>query len=269
MRSNRLLGCLVLILASLHQVTMANTEKVHYLVVSELSVPFQVTHGNVSTNGIVSDIITEAFRNSGYDVSPLVASTKRIKKLIAEHQVHGWIAYDAKVWNSTLPEGEFIEVPLFEVRHSYLTCDINQAEIGSPNAIRDKQIALLSTFDYPELEALTEEFNLVFNPVKSYEQGFTLTSHGRTDGFVEMDIRLRYNLAARREPGKNAPQCFRFLDMGAIIPPYSIYLTVDKDMDESLKTMLGRRLSALKQNGQIQRIVERYTSAYLPPSHTP
>ena len=242
----------------------SNSENIHYLVVNELAIPFQINQGRHSTGGIISDIVDEVFRDSGYKVSPIVASTNRIGTLIKEHQIHPWITYDAKVWNSTLPDGEFIEVPLFDVRHSFLSCKPKLRKISSPDILKDRSIAILSSFDYPELNALKESLNLNLVRVDSYHQGFIQTSLQRVDGFIEMDIRLRYNLAAIRDPNDKVDECFRFLDISNIIPPYSIYLSVDKDMNDSLKSFIRSRLLALKDSGQVERFIQRYTSAYLP-----
>lgn len=264
MTPSRLLHCIALAFAITHFHAKAETEKVNYLVVSGIAVPFQINEERNSTGGIISDIVTDIFRETHYNIVPLVASPKRISKLISEHQNHPWITYDAKVWNATAPHGELIDVPLFNAHHSYLTCDEKQKEIRTPEDLRKKRISILSTFNYPELNQLERNLELILSPVRSYHQGFIMASHGRTDGFVEMDIRLRYNLAAIRQPEDKLEECFRFLNMDAVIPPYPIYLSVDRDADEALKALIKKRLIQLKQDGHIQDIVKRYTSVYLP-----
>ncbi|WP_250655429.1 transporter substrate-binding domain-containing protein [Alkalimarinus coralli] len=253
-----------LILLSLS--TKAFSEEVHYLIVERLSEPFQLTQDGKSNGGIISDIVDKVFEDSPYTVKHHAFPLNRLYKMVESGEITNWIAYDAKVWNSLSKWGDFVDEPLFPVRHTYLTCSPNAPEqIDSASDINNHYIAVLKNFDYPELDELRgkEQLNLI--PVSDYDQGISLTMLNRVNAFVEMDLRVRFKLktASIEKP------CLQFVDISHIIPAYSIYLTTDKNNQSGVNEYAAKRIKQLKQNGTIQKALSRYISVDNPLSTEP
>ena len=149
----------------------------------------------------------------------------------------------------------YLEVPLFDVRHSLLTCDSQIPDITGTSELRNRQLAILKSFDYPELTPLARLGELTLTDVRNYRQGFELVKHMRVHGFVEMDLRIKYNLnlAQARE------ECMRLLDMSGVIPPFYIYLAVSQDTNEEQVKLFERTLEQMRSEGAIKKIVDKYT----------
>ncbi len=229
--------------------------KLNYLVVKDLAVPFQISEGDQSKGGIVSDIVEAIAEDAEFQLHPIVGSTDRVYRLIKEAATSPWIAYDAKVWNALSPNGEILEEPVFEVTHSMATCNMSIPEIHSSERLFGYNIAILKTFNYPELRKLEKDNQITLTPVRNYRQGFALTEYHRADGFVEMSMRLHYNRKALQVDA----ECLRFLDVSALIEPYFIFLSVNKDMPAHMKNLILESLRKHKASGRVNQIVKRYT----------
>jgi polar amino acid transport system substrate-binding protein len=247
-----------LILACLFSTT-AWCDEINYLVVEDISKPFQITENNESKGGIVSDIIDEIFKDSEHTITSHVLPLKRLYKLVKSGEIKNWIAYDAKVWNALSQWGNFVEEPLFSVNHTYLTCQQNAPiKITSSKDIETRNLAIIKNFDYPELTQLQQTGKLNLTSVEGYQQGIKLAGLNRIDGFVEMELRLRFNI---QQEQLNKP-CFRFINMSQVIPEYSIYLTIDKN-NNTLNNFAEQRIKELKEAGTINSILDRYTQTKL------
>lgn len=230
-------------------------EEINYLVVEDISEPFQITENNESKGGIVSDIIDEIFKGSQYSITRHVLPLKRLYKLVESGEVTNWIAYDAKVWNALSQWGNFVDEPLFPVNHTYLTCQQDApVQISSSKDIETHNVAIIKNFDYPELTQLQQAGKLSLTSVDGYQQGINLAGLNRIDGFIEMELRLRFNI---QQEQLNKP-CFQFIDMSQVIPEYSIYLTIDKN-NNVLNSFAKQRIKKLKEAGAIDSILDSYT----------
>lgn len=233
------------------------SDQVHYMVVEEISRPFQITDNNTSKGGIVSDIVDEIFKDSDYTLKYHILPLKRLYKMIERGEVKNWIAYDAKVWNALSEWGDFVDVPLFTVKHAYLTCEAGSPmQINSSSDIRAHNVAIIHGFDYPELSQLQKQGGIQLQTVKSYQQGINLVGLNRVNGFVEMELRLRYNMQ-KESLGK---PCFQFVDMSQIIPAFSIYLSIDKHSNNGLYQFTEQRIKALKNAGKVDTVLSRYSN---------
>ena len=255
--SRKIIVYLVGALLSLSLSNKAYSDQINYLIVDDIAKPFQITDEHISKGGIISDIIDEIFKDSEHTVKHQVLPLKRLYQLLDSKAVTNWIAYDARVWNSLSKWGNFVDEPLFSVNHTYLTCQKNMTpKIGSADNIKSHNIAIIENFRYPELTLLEESNVIQLHPVKNYRQGIDLASLNRVDGFVEMEMRLRYSI---QQEIVSMP-CFRFVDMSQIIPEYSIYLSYDKQDKNGVKEFVNMRIKALKKAGIIDSIINFYTS---------
>ena len=247
------------ILVFLFSITLSSAvycDQITYLIVDDIAKPFQITEEHISKGGIISDIIDAIFKGSEHTVKVQVLPVKRLYKMVETNAVSDWIAYDARVWNSLSEWGDFVEEPLFSVNHAYLTCHQNMSQqINSADHIKSHNIAIIENFKYPELTLLQENKTIKLHPVKNYQQGIHLAGLNRVDGFVEMELRLRYNL---QQEVVSKP-CLRFVDMSQIIPAYPIYLSYDSQDKKGIKEFVNKRIKALKKAGVIDSILNAYT----------
>ncbi len=231
-------------------------EEITYLIVEDISKPFQITDDGISKGGIISDIIDEIFKDSEYTVKHHVLPVKRLYKVVESEEINNWITYDAKAWNSLSRWGDFIDIPLFSVNHTYLTCQKDtHKKITSRKDIEGQNLAVIKDFDYPELNQLKDRGQLHLTPVTNYQQGISLTGLNRVDGFVEMELRLRFTI---KQESLGKP-CFQFIDMSKIIPVYPIYLTTGKHNKSGINEFAAKRINELKESGTIDAILSRYT----------
>lgn len=233
----------------------ASSEEVNYLIVEDKSTPFQITEAGISRGGIITDIIGEIFKDSRYTVKYHVLPLNRLYQMVESKQIKNWVAYDAKNWNSLSQWGEFVAEPLFSVNHTYLTChESHNFKITTAKDISQKKIAVIQDFMHPELKHLEDNQQLSLVSVDNYAQGIHLAALNRVDGFVEMDIRLRFNLSG---VAANTP-CLQFVDISEIIPAYSIYLSTDKHSTTDLNTFVNDKIKELKKSKQIRKVINKY-----------
>lgn len=254
-RINTLLSALVLFSLS----CLVNSEEINYLIVEDIAEPFQIANDGQSKGGIVSEIVDEIFAGSSYTVKHRALPLNRLYTVIESKDLKNWIIYDAKVWNVLKQWRQLVDEPLFPVSHSYLTCrNTPSTQINSVNDIKQQRIAVIKGFDYPELSELSKKSQLELISVSNYVQGINLAALSRVDGFVEMDLRMRFTI---KTASINHP-CLQFVDMSPIIPAYSIYLSTDKNDASGVNGFAKKRIKELKKSGFITEVLKRYTSPH-------
>lgn len=223
----------------------------NYYIVDGLSAPFQISDKNASQKGYISDIVEELARSLNIELVNHVVPSPRIEKLLKDETVTDWIVFDSPAWNS-IPAGIPLKTPVLTVTHSVIHCDHQHDFIDQ---LAGHNFAILKHFRYPGLSKLAEEGKLELTPVRSYQQGFELVDLGRVDGFIEMDTRLRYNLANNPVP----VSCKLVNGIGEIVPAYDLILVVSKSISENLRSQLDEALLKLKQSGFFDHTLENYT----------
>lgn len=254
-RINTLLSALVLFSLS----CLVNSEEINYLIVEDIAEPFQIANDGQSKGGIVSDIVDQIFADSSYTVKHRSLPLNRLYSVIESGELKNWITYDAKVWSSLKQWRQLVNEPLFPVNHTYLTCQKEPLlQINSADDIKQQRIAVIKGFDYPGLRELSKRSQLELVPVSNYVQGISLAALSRVNGFVEMDLRVRYTL----KTASIDQTCLQFVDMSPIIPAYSIYLSTDKNDASGVNGFAKKRIKELKKSGFITEVLKRYTSPH-------
>ncbi|MDG9671084.1 transporter substrate-binding domain-containing protein [Hahella sp. CR1] len=231
-------------------------QEITYYIVEDLASPFQIASEGVNKGGLITDLVEIIFRDTPLQLVPKPLPVNRLHRVIREDTETVWLAYDAKVWNSLTDVGDFVEEPLFTVNHALLTCNDHPKSIAGEADLLGMTLVILDNFNYPELRRMEARRALTLTGVEKYEQGFRLTAAGRVDGFVEMEIRLRYNLAQESEPPSD---CYRFVNMDAVIPPYDIYLSLSKQASPELRDMVTQRVRQIKGSEDYKQVFARYT----------
>lgn len=229
---------------------------VNYLVVEDKTRPFQIVENGESDGGIVSDIVDAIFAGSDYTVNPMVYPVNRLRQVVADDEVHNWIAYDAVPWKTFGNRGLFVEEPILRTHHVMLTCRQNIPEhILDVSDLQDLSVVTLRNFEYPSLDTAASQGHLRQIPIDRYEAGIKLVSLGRADGFVEMEARLRYHIRSMPEAGS---ACLRWLDFSAVIPDFPLYLVIDINWPPEFREFVRNRIVELRQSGELTQIRARY-----------
>ncbi|ABC30584.1 conserved hypothetical protein [Hahella chejuensis KCTC 2396] len=249
------LNCLLASFAPHSQAEQPPSVEINYYIVEDLASPFQIASEGVSNGGLITDLVEIIFRDTPLRVVPKPLPVNRLHRIIRENTQSVWLSYDAKVWNSLADVGDFVEEPLFTVNHALLTCHDQPRSIETEADLFGMTLAILDNFSYPELRLLEERGSLTLTSVEKYEQGFRLAAARRVDGFVEMEIRLRYNLTQENETSSD---CYQFLNMDAVIPPYEIYLSLSKQASPELRNMVTQRVRQLKTSEDYRQVFTRY-----------
>ncbi|WLQ15909.1 transporter substrate-binding domain-containing protein [Hahella aquimaris] len=249
------LNCLLASFSLHSQAEPPPSGEITYYIVEDLASPFQIASEGVSNGGLITDLVEIIFRDTPLRVIPKPLPVNRLHRIIREDTQSVWLTYDAKVWNSLADVGDFVDEPLFTVNHALLTCHSQPRLIDTETDLLGMTLAILDNFSYPELRLLEERGALTLTSVEKYEQGFRLAAAGRVDGFVEMEIRLRYNLAQENEASSD---CYHFLNMDAVIPPYDIYLSMSKQASPDLREMVTQKIRQLKGSEDYKQVFARY-----------
>ncbi|MDX1754504.1 MAG: transporter substrate-binding domain-containing protein [Marinobacter sp.] len=234
---------------------------INYLVVDSRVGPFQLIREGKSDGGIITDMVDELFRRLDIPVRHHVLPVNRITYGVAQGDYENWVAYDAPVWDSFPGRGEYADQPLFRTRHVMLTCN---PDIESPvHSLADLQglaIVTLRGFEYLDLSRAAQQGAVRSVPVDEFETGLALVSLKRVDGFVEMASRLRFYLSGF----DGDKSCMREVDVSAVIPNYSVYLSMDRKLSADLKHRINQQLDSMARNGRLTEIWRRYVPPQLP-----
>jgi polar amino acid transport system substrate-binding protein len=245
----RTMACMAVVSSNYAQ---AADQSVHYYVVESNAAPFQITENGQSAGGIITQIAESLFSKLEVPLTTHVAPSKRIEVLLTAEHSRDWVAYDAKVWDS-LSNGELIDVPLFDVHHALLHCNPSLKE---PADLAKMHIAILKGFRYPELSAMSLDGTLSLLETRDYAQAIKLVKLARVSGFVEMDVRLDYQL----QKLSDKKHCLRLSDLSNVIDPYSIYLAVNASMDSTLKQKIKDQLILMRKDGSLSKVWSQFSN---------
>lgn len=229
--------------------------RINYLVLDDKAEPFQIVQDNVSTRGIVSDIVSVVFAGSRYQVEPIVLPVNRLHDQVHNGRIVDWVAYDAPVWNSFGDDGEMAAQPLFVTTHVLLTCNpALPARVERVEDLEGLAIVSMRHFRYPGFSEAMESGDIRSVPVERFDAGLKLVSAQSADGFLEMRSRLNYHV----EKFSGDKQCFREVDVSSIIPQFPIYLSYDRNMPAEVKELINRQLLKMGGSGELDAIRRRY-----------
>ena len=227
------------------------TDTLDYYVVEGLTAPFQITDPDAKQKGFITDVVEALALELDIELVTHVAPSPRIEMLLKDEKRTNWIAYGSPAWNS-LPNGVYLTTPLLKVTHSAVHCGHGHS---FNNKLSGHNFAILKHFRYPGLSNLAREGRIELTPVKSYEQGFSLVDLGRVDGFIEMNTRLKYNLATSTSEVK----CREISSIGDIEPQYDLVLVVSKHMAKEKRKQLNKALQNLYDSGFFEKTLLKYT----------
>ncbi len=251
---------------------LCSAVEITYYVLDKNAHPFQIVNDDSEVSGIITDIVEELFRDSSHRFDVKVFPVLRLERHLFSQQSANWITYGSPVWKSAV--GTLSNESLFTVKHVLITGKDSEFKFRKIEDLYERHIALLFGFDYPGLNPYlrydyesiktkkvieTEKqkrkiYKIYDSRPQTYKQAFILLDNNRVDGFVEMDLRIRYNLKAT---GRN-PVDYIFFDFSSIIAPYDIHLRLSKTLSKIAKDEIDNKIKRFKVNGKIKEIINRY-----------
>lgn len=223
----------------------------NYLVIAGQSAPLQMLDSDGRASGIVSDLVNTMVADH-YPMTVTHLPFKRILQEIGSGQKTNWVSYGATRWRS--PQGKnIVDCEIHRAQYSIATLKENSIS-PSLQGLRGQSIILMNGFHFPELEPEFAQKHIGELRVNNYQSAFKSLEARRAAAFLELDLRVHYNLNAT---GRSAND-FDIQDFSAAIPPYSIYLSLDPNMPTDMREFLTQRCQQLKKQGFINALHKKY-----------
>lgn len=231
----------------------ANDNNVNYYVIAKQAAPFQIETDNLHS-GIVTDIIQAIFEDSNYKLHYHTYPFNRMISILENDDDTNWITYGSPGWGG--PQAENLsDIPIYTVNHVLVSHSNSTFDFNHIEDIENKIIILLHGFDYPQLAPYLNQGKIEELRVKDYDAAFRVLQKLPEDtAFVEMESRINYNL---KKSNKNKSQ-YNIQSFSNVIPNYPIYLAFSPNMDHDLQMFINKKLTKIKDNGQINKILDKY-----------
>lgn len=223
--------------------------------INEHVAPLQIATANQPMKaGVVTEIVEAIFSDSNQTLEPILAPAKRIATLRKQDKSNYWLSYGAEHWKGN--DATLSQEPLFLWRHVLVAK--KTVRVQTIQDLGHLHLLLVHGYDYPQLEPYINHFNpsgteLTVSYVASPESALAMLAKGRGDAYIDIDFRANYHLKNQGLDGK-----YIFSDLSAIIPVFPIYLMMDKTTPKSQQAWLNQRLTLLKSNGTVERILAKY-----------
>ena len=227
---------------------------INYVVIDNQAKPFQIEENSSNHSGIITDIVNEIFKDSGYEVKFHTLPFNRMMKMLSTGKIKNWITYGSPSWGGVQAE-HLSRLPVYHVEHKLVTNPSYSGEVDKVEDLFGKTLILLHGFDYPGLEPYLKAQTIKEIRVKNHDSAFRLLKRlSDKAGFVEMSLRIEYNLKlTNRDPGM-----FLQKNFSTVISDYDIHLAMDPDMEFSFDSFVNDRLAVLTKDGTLKRIVDSY-----------
>lgn len=231
-----------------------SNEPIHYYIIASQAQPFQIETDDSSHRGIVSDIVKAVFDSSQYEINYHTYPFNRMIDKLNVRENPNWLTYGSPSWGN-IQSVNLSEDPIYNVKHVLLSSGKKPFEFNTIDDLSGKAVVLLIGFEYPNLEPYIQQGKLNEIRVKDYAAAFRVLN--RTPGdtvFVEMESRIKYNLNEQ----KLRIEDYQMQGFGSVINNYPIHLAFDPEMDPKLQSFINQRLGQMKDDGQLNEIVQSY-----------
>lgn len=227
---------------------------INYMVIQDQAQPFQNHQNKKDHSGIITDIIRKIFTSPQYQIKIHTLPFNRMISMLEKGDLKNWITFGSPNWPGIQSEN-LSQLPVFKVRHSLLTSNKQNFDINSAEDIFGKTMVLLHGFDYPGLEEHIASKDIKAIKVKNYKSAFKVVNRLKEKaGFVEMDIRIKYNLKMLAL----AEQDYNWHNFSKIITDYNLHLAMSPSFDKALQQHVEVQLAELKASGILAEIINSY-----------
>ena len=257
--------CIYCLLIFLPNSSSAKTP-VSYLVLAQTVEPIMIVRdGDPMAGGLFTEILKKVFENSEYVIEPTVMPWQRMKKELQKR--NNWVSYGFRDGFETGISFELDSIPIFPFNHVAATLADNELKIEKPEDIFGRTIILVENFHYPGLDSY------LANPaggggsgqiqsVRAFDPAGTMQmlKHRRGEVVFDWQPRLVYNLSATNLKLNDV----KFQDASGIIPTKLMYFAYSPRWSASFKQFVHTRLQALRANGTLDALLQKYSGAENP-----
>lgn len=230
------------------------TTEINYMVIQDQAQPFQNHQNKEKHTGIITDIVKKIFSGPEYELKIHTLPFNRMISMLEKGNIENWITFGSPNWPG-VQSANLSKIPVFNVQHSLLTSTQQDFDINSATDLFGKTVILLHGFDYPGLEGYIADKHIKAIKVKSYKSAFKVVNRLKDRaGFVEMDIRIKYNLKKEELPVKD----YNLHDFSKVIDNYDLHLAMSPQFNKALQQHLESELDKLRQSGSLALIINAY-----------
>ncbi len=234
----------------------AHAMDINYIVIADQARPFQIESNGKGHSGIVTEIVQSIFAGQDWHIKYHTLPFKRMVSMLESGRIKHWITYGSPEWKSVRVQSEHLsKYPLVTVNHSLLSYQQPGFKLTKIEDLYGKTLVLMLGFLYPGLDPYIESKKINVMWVKGYESAFRVLKRLKHDAFfVEMSLRLKYNLKKNNEPLDQ----YQFHDFDLVVPDYQLYLAFSSDLDPASVSFINQRLKAMHDTKAIDAIVAHY-----------
>ena len=224
------------------------------MVIQDQAQPFQNHLNKKHHTGIITDIVKEIFAGPDFDLKIHTLPFNRMISMLEKGDIENWITFGSPNWPG-VQSANLSKLPVFNVQHSLLTSTQQEFDINSAKDLFGKTVVLLHGFDYPGLDEHIAKKRIKAIKVKSYKSAFKVVNRlkGKA-GFVEMDVRIKYNLKKEELPIED----YNLHNFSQVIANYDLHLAMSPQFDKELQQHLEKSLDKLYQSGSLAKIIKAY-----------
>jgi polar amino acid transport system substrate-binding protein len=232
-----------------------DSTRLTYLINGSAGEPYQYLHANNDGQGIITDILTEVFRNSSYNLVSEAIPVKRVKRYMYESEFNHWLTYGFRSWATGKTQGlHFASVDLFNYRYALVGYRArNDLEaLSNSNKWQGKRIVVISGFQYSGLKAELRSQGAEFIGAQDQAHALELLQRQRADFYLGNPDRVAYLWAKLDEDWKE----FIAVPLGNEIP---VTIMMADSFSSEFKQFVDMRLAALKREGFVDSVLTRYS----------
>ncbi len=235
-------------------------DELTYFVIERQAPPFQIERNGAGHSGIVSDIVSKLGQDLGLSITTVSLPFKRMLLEMRKPENRNWIAYGSPVWRqknkSSVQSDCLLSQPILSVNHSLVTRAKSVFTLSSVEELFGQRLITLHGFNYSTLMPYFDSGQIRKLDVKNQRAAYKAVMAGRGLGFVTMNLRVAYSF----KTGESQRDNFDLHDMSSIIPSYPVYISHGCGIEDNLAQRLDRQYVKLVEQGEIDRIVDRYVS---------
>jgi len=228
--------------------------EINYMVIQDQAQPFQNHLNKKKHSGIITDIVNKIFASDEYSVKIHTLPFNRMIRMLEKDDIKNWITFGSPSWPG-VQSANLSKLPVFNVQHSLLTSTQQDFDINSAQDLFGKTVVLLHGFDYPGLEQHIARQNIKSIKVKTYKSAFKVVNRLKEKaGFVEMDVRIKYNLKKEKISSKD----YNLHNFSKVIADYDLHLAMSPNINKEVQKHLETELQNLHISGSIKNIIKAY-----------
>jgi len=238
----------------------AEAQTLKYLVLADTVEPLMLaSEDQPMRGGIVTDVLLAVFAQSGHTIDPLIVPWQRAA---AEQKARdNWIMYGMR---SACDPGEGCAVstePIVDFDHVIVSLADVPLNVRAHHDLFGKRLILVENFHYPGLDRFlmtpvdtAGDGSIVDIRAFSPEGALRMLAHRRGEAFVDWDVRVLYNL----EGAGLSRDEVHISDASSLVPKQKIHFFYSDKLPHAVRDLIDRKLSEMRANGDLQRIVAHY-----------